>query len=270
MANTDSFVEEVNEELRRDQLFALFRKWGWIPILLIIGLVGGAAYREYSIAQSRAAAQSLGDSLLAAVSQEDQDARVSALQDVTTDSSSAQILLALLVAAEQASDADGRIEAAAQLRALANGTDLAPRYRDLAVLKAHMLDPGDGYEHMNELEQLALPGRPYRPLAMEQQALLHVSEGDTDAALTLLRALEQDSQATPGLQQRSSQLIVALEAGSTLLDAPLAVEDEASASEEAEAETVSTEADADGAIEGDTVQEDTAETATDETGSDSQ
>ncbi len=47
LSDSDSFIEEVSEEVRRDRLFGLFRKYAWIPILLIIIIVGGAAFNEY-------------------------------------------------------------------------------------------------------------------------------------------------------------------------------------------------------------------------------
>ncbi len=219
MANTDSFIDEVNEELRRDRLFAMFRKWGWIPILLVLILVGGAAYREYSLVQSETAARAFGDALIGAIDADESADRQAALAAVSTENETAQALLALLLATEQATDND-REAAAAGLRALADQPDLAPRYRDLALLKAHLLDPQEATVALAMLDQLALPGRPYRPLAMEQQALVHIGQGDIEAGIALLRLLEQDSQATPGLQQRTSQLIVAIEAGSALQDAP--------------------------------------------------
>jgi hypothetical protein len=219
MANTDSFIEEVNEELRRDRLFAMFKKWGWIPILLVLILVGGAAYREYSLAQQETSARAFGDALIGSLDASESAERQAALAAVSTENETAQALLALLLAAEQATGSD-REAAAAGLRALADQPDLAPRYRDLALLKAHLLDPQEPIAALAMLDQLALPGRPYRPLAMEQQALVHIGQGDIEAGMTLLRLLEEDSQATPGLQQRTSQLIVAIEAGSALQDAP--------------------------------------------------
>lgn len=219
MANTDSFIDEVNEELRRDRLFAMFKKWGWIPILLVLILVGAAAYREYALAQRETAARAFGDALLGALDASESAERQAALAAVSTENETAQALLALLLAAEQATGSD-REAAAAGLRALADQPGLAPRYRDLALLKAHLLDPQEAPEALQMLDQLALPGRPYRPLAMEQQALVHISQGDIEAGIALLRLLEEDSQATPGLQQRASQLIVAIEAGSALQDAP--------------------------------------------------
>lgn len=246
MANTDSFIDEVNEELRRDRLFALFRKWGWIPILLVLLIVGGAAYREYSLAQERAAAQAFGDALIAALDAQDGAERVAALQQIDPPGEPGETLLALLLAAEQANAGDGAA-AAASLRAIAEQPGLSARYRDLALFKAHLLDPQDSETAMATLQTLAEPGAPYRALALEQQALLHVENGDIEAAIEILRALEEDSQATPGLQQRTSQLIVALEAGSTLQDAP--AEEPVEAAEEddpvQEDETPAPEADAD-------------------------
>ncbi|WP_071689788.1 tetratricopeptide repeat protein [Nioella sediminis] len=225
MANTDSFIEEVNEELRRDRLFRLFRKWGWIPVLLVIAIVAAAAWREYSLAQERAASEAFGDALIAALDNDDAEARQAALSEITPTSENARVLLAMLLAGEQA-NGESPEEAAASLRSIAVDTALPERYRDLALLKAHMLAPQDFATAMAELDQLARPGRPYRPLAMEQQALLHVSNGDREAAIALLRLLEEDSEATPGLQQRASQLIVALESGAALQD-PAPVEDTA-------------------------------------------
>ena len=234
MANTDSFIEEVNEELRRDRLFALFRKWGWIPILLILLIVGAAGYREFTLSQERAAAEAFGDSLIAALDDSEAEVREAALLAVTPATDNAQVLLALLLAAERASDEAGRVTAAEGLRALAAQPGLSARYSDLALLKAHLLDPQEVSLAMATLDQLALPGRPYRPLAMEQQALVHVGNGDIEAAIAILRLLEEDSQATAGLQQRASQLIVALEAGVALADPAPEEEDAPAAGEGAE------------------------------------
>ena len=52
MANqNDSFIDEVTEELRRDRLYAAFRRYGWIAILAVLLLVAGVVWREYSRSQ---------------------------------------------------------------------------------------------------------------------------------------------------------------------------------------------------------------------------
>ncbi|WP_193345388.1 hypothetical protein [Jannaschia sp. CCS1] len=220
MANTDSFIDEVSEEVRRDRLYALMRRWGWIPILVVIAIVGGAAYFEWQNAQQRAQAEAFGDALLSALDNEDTQARVAALEAVDVPSAEAGIILALLAAGETANGED-RAGAAARLRAAAEAPGVARRYVDLALLKAEMLDPAPEAEARATLEALAAPGAPYSALAEEQLALMEVRAGDLDAGLDRLRAIERSAAATAGLQQRAAQLIVALESGAVLVDPPL-------------------------------------------------
>ena len=75
MSNTDSFIEEVTEEVRRDRLYALMRRYGWIAVLAILLLVGGAAWNEWRKAQAQARAAAFGDAILAALAASDTDGR---------------------------------------------------------------------------------------------------------------------------------------------------------------------------------------------------
>ncbi|WP_239025622.1 hypothetical protein [Roseicyclus persicicus] len=218
MSSTDSFIDEVTEEVRRDRLYALFRRWAWLVALLVVGIVGGAAWLEYSRAQERAAAEAFGDALIAALDTADPEARVAALEAVPAGSPEARILVALIAAGEVAQGGAEASAAAAALRAAAEAPDLPRRYRDLATLKAEMLAPSEPAAARLILGALAEPGAPYAALAEEQLALVDIRSGDLEAGLDRLRALERSAAATPGLQQRASQLIVALEAGSTLVD----------------------------------------------------
>jgi hypothetical protein len=67
VSNPDSFINEVTEEVRRDRLFAMFRKYGWIGGLLVVAIVGGAAYSEWTKAQALARAEGFGDAMLDAL-----------------------------------------------------------------------------------------------------------------------------------------------------------------------------------------------------------
>jgi len=71
VSDTDSFINEVSEEVRRDALYGYLRRYGWIAILVVVLLVGGAAYNEYNKAQTTAASQDAGDQLLTALAQDD-------------------------------------------------------------------------------------------------------------------------------------------------------------------------------------------------------
>ena len=83
MSNTESFIEEVNEEVRRDRLYGLLRRYGWIAVLAILLIVGGAAFSEYRKAQARAEAEALGDAMLAALTVDDSAGRAEALAGIS-------------------------------------------------------------------------------------------------------------------------------------------------------------------------------------------
>ena len=210
MSDTDSFIEEVSEEVRRDRLFGYIRRYGWIAVGVILLLVGGAAYNEYSKAQTRYAAQARGDAILDALAADDSPARATALAKLDADGRTAPVI-AMLHAAE-AQVAEDPAAAAAALKAIADDSSHAQLYRDLAGLKLAILTAGDTppAERIAALQSLTQPGAPFRVLAEEQTALAEIEAGNTDAALTRLRALLEDNDASQGLRLRAQQLIVSL------------------------------------------------------------
>ena len=218
MSDRDSFIEEVGEEVRRDRLFGLFRRYGWIAIVVVVLIVAAAGYREWQRGQDRAAAQEFGNRLVSALDREDPTRRIAALTAIETTDPEAGAILDFLVASERAA-AGEPAAAAGRLRSLAEGADIPDRYRDLALLRAQMLAPLEHAAAMTLLDELATPGRPYRALAIEQQALSHIREGNDEAAIALLEQVEVDAEATAGLQRRARQVIVALEVGATLAPA---------------------------------------------------
>lgn len=208
MSNPESFIDEVTEEVRRDRLFAIFRKYGWIGGVLVVLTVGGAAYSEWQKATHRAEAQAFGDAVLAALEAETPAARAAALTAVSATGERAGILQ-LLLASDPAEDRTGALAA---LEKVAADDTLPVSYRDLAVLRRVILAGAEMpvADRRAALDPIAAPGRPYRPLALEQMAYLLVEAGDSAAAITALQALSQDQEAPTGLRQRATQMIVAL------------------------------------------------------------
>ncbi|WP_323764342.1 tetratricopeptide repeat protein [Marinovum sp.] len=211
MSQTDSFIEEVTEEVRRDRLFLLLKRYGWIGVLVVLLIVGGAAWREYSRAQDRAEAEALGDSMLAALESEDPEARITALGAVEAGSAGGVALLGLLTAAEQSS-ADQEAEAAETLGAIAANGEVPQIYRDIAGFRMLLLqsDTLEADARRTGFEALARAGSPLRLLAEEQIALIDVETGDSEAAIEKFQAILEDAEVTAGLRQRVSQVIVAL------------------------------------------------------------
>lgn len=205
MSETDSFIEEVSEEVRRDRLFNLLRRYGWIAAALVVLVVGGAAFNEFRKSSERADAQARGDALLAALNQSDP---ADALMAVASDGSVPAMMLAA-AALEEAGRLD---EAATQLESLVVNADAPVIYRDVATLKAVMLraDTLSADEKRTRLVGLSAPGNPLRLLAEEQLALVDIETGDLEAAAARLDMIDADAETSAGLRLRVAQLKLAL------------------------------------------------------------
>jgi hypothetical protein len=214
VSNVDSFIEEVTEEVRRDRLFRLFRRYGWIALVLVLALVGGAAWIEYRRASERAAAEALGDGVIAAMSAPDAAGRAAAMAALDPKGAEAAAMVAQLEVAQRIV-AEDRAAALQVLERVAADAATPGIWRELAQLKAVMLRGSDMAvaDRLAALEPLSQPGRPFRVLALEQTALAQVDGGDPAAAIAILRGLMQDTETTPALRQRAQQLMVALGAG---------------------------------------------------------
>ena len=190
MSQSDSFIDEVTEEVRRDRLFALFRRWAWLAVLLVVLLVGGAAWNEWRLSRDRAEAEARGEAILLARDSNDTAALLAA----------DPVLGALMTGDPAALDRLAADEAADAV------------YRDLAILRVAG-DPATGLsraERIARLQSIAAPGAPYALLAEERIALLEAEDGDREAALERLRRIAEDANAGGDLRQRAGQAIVAL------------------------------------------------------------
>jgi hypothetical protein len=208
VSNPESFIDEVTEEVRRDRLFALFRKWGWVAGLAVVLVVGGTAWNEWQKSRAEARAEAFGNAVIDAMDVGGTEERRAALSAVPATGEQAAILQ-LLLASDPAEDG---AETLAALDRVAADPALSPIYRDLAVLR-RVLVAGTSQpvaERKAALEPVAAAGRPYRGLALEQLALLLVEEGKTDEAIAAFQALRQDRDASEGTRARAAQMIVAL------------------------------------------------------------
>lgn len=208
MSNPESFIDEVTEEVRRDKLFKAFRKYGWIGVVLVLGVVGGTVWNEWQKATANARAEAFGDAVSAALDLPDPAARRAALAAVPADGAQAAIQQ-LLLASDPEDDKAATLTA---LDAVIADPAQTPLYRDLATLRRVVVAGVDMPvgDRRTALEGIAVAGRPFRVLAQEQLAYLLIEEGQKDAAIAALQALAQDQEASPALRGRVGQVIVAL------------------------------------------------------------
>lgn len=205
MANqSDTFIDEVTEELRRDRLYGAMRRYGWIVVLAIVAVVGFTAWREYSAAQDRAAAQAWGDAILAAEAEND-PAAVLAVDP--RGSAGRQALTGLLAAGAQ-TDPDARAQA------LQGVADAQPDsvLGELAQLKLVMAQGAqmDAAERDAILTRLSRAGAPFELLALEQKAVALIGAGRPEDAITLIRQIQDKDGLTEALRRRLSEMMIAL------------------------------------------------------------
>lgn len=211
MSESDSFIEEVSEEVRRDQLVRFFNKhrWSLVGVLVLIVVAVGASEYLNSAAQTKA--EATGDAIIAAVEAETPETQIEALTPLTQSDEASAMATRLQLAAAQAR-ADDKQAAAATLLAIAEDGTADPLYRETALLKLVMLQGNEMpmEERMQAIETLIATGGPLRPLAAEQRGLANIDSGNIDAALTEFTTLSQDIDASEQLRQRATQMIIAL------------------------------------------------------------
>jgi hypothetical protein len=204
LSESDSFIQEVSEEVRQDRMFALWKKWGPYVLAGILLVVGAAALWSWNRAQEQEAAEERGAALLAeTASPADRQALIEEIGPP------AQIVAEFAAATELGRSGE-TAEAAALYRRIAGRDDVAAHYRELALLQAVRLEAAtaDPAAALAELAPL-ISDSPYALLARELAAALHLKAGDREAAHAELQAILADPGATSSLVLRAREMLTA-------------------------------------------------------------
>lgn len=209
MANqNDSFIDEVTEDLRRDRLFGLFRRYGWIALVAILALVGGVTFNELAQSRAQSEAQAWGDAVLMAENSGDP----SAILKVDSDGNAGREALAGMLAAAGWVENGSRDAAAEALQSVVGEEQLDSVLHDLAELKLVMLngDQMDPSQRDSVLTRLSRAGAPFELLALEQKAVALVEAGRDEDAITLIRQIQQKNGLSEAMRMRLSEMMIAL------------------------------------------------------------
>jgi hypothetical protein len=210
VSETDSFIDEVTEEVRRDRLFRLWKKYGWMVIGVIVLAVAGAAVKQWLDHQAVEDRRAAGAALIDAAEEADPAARAAAFEGLSQELDGGAAVLANLRAATAHQEAGETAKALEILDAIAADDVLARAYTDMAAFRALSLRAADmaPSQLVDELGALAAPDAPYRLLALEARANALVTLGDLDAARSDMREILDDPQAPQGLAQRVQALLL--------------------------------------------------------------
>ncbi|WP_114391709.1 tetratricopeptide repeat protein [Oleisolibacter albus] len=207
---------EVDEDLRRDQLTQIWKRYGSLivagAVLLVVGVAGYVVWERWHKARmeerTSALVQAMQPLRPAEGKAPDAAAAIANLDAATKQLTGSHATLAQL---QQAAllVRDGKIEAAVSVydRIAADAT-ADRQFRDLAALLSvtHRLDSADPGQLQAQLLPLTAPDNAWRWSARELSGLVAARQGDTARAHDLFRQLADDPETPPGTRSRASEL----------------------------------------------------------------
>lgn len=211
MSDTDSFIEEVSEEVRRDRLYNFFRKYAWVGVLVVLTIVGGTAFLEYQKATVKSKAEKVGSAVMKALEGSDEKERAELLANIESSNPEVKSIVAMLKAAEEIA-LQNYAAASKSLKTISEDSSIGQIYRDIAEFKFLLLshDRVEDALLLTGFEKLASPGNPFRLLAEEQIAIIELKNRENDAAVAKLRSILEDAELTDTIRQRVTQLLISL------------------------------------------------------------
>ncbi|MCD1263272.1 tetratricopeptide repeat protein [Shinella sp. AETb1-6] len=207
----DSFIREVNEELRSDQMRLVWKRFGriliGIAVLVVLGTIGKVSYEYWRDSQASAA----GDEFLAALTlarDGKKDEALAALGKLEQEGFGSYPVLARMRSASLLAETDtqGAVNA---FTAIAKDTSVPQPVRDAARLRAAYLLVDTGtYEQVSaEVEQLTTPQSATRHSAREVLGLSAYKHGDYARAKEWFDAILNDNETPRNVANRAQMLL---------------------------------------------------------------
>jgi hypothetical protein len=208
---TETFVREVDENLRRDQLRDLSRKYaGWIVggIVLFLAASGGFIYwQSYQHRKNEQSVEQLAQ-VFTEISKGQMQTAPAKLDKLSDSRSKAVRAAAQFGRAAVAINQNDPKLAIAKFKALAEDSSLPKPFRDLALIRqtAMEFDKLKPEEVIARMQPLTKPGAPWFGSAGELTGMAMIKQGKTAEAGRLFVAIARDEQVPDQLRGRAVQL----------------------------------------------------------------
>lgn len=230
---------EVEEDLRRDQLKALWDRFGGyvigVAIAVVAATAGNVLWTDYRQNQRLEAAAAYSAALEAA--QSGTEADLAALQDVAENGPTGYATLARFNLATQHLAAGDQAAALAALDAIAADSGAERTMRDLARMKAVLIaiDLSSADEVEARLAPLLKEGNAFRPAALEAKAMNAMRAGQSEDARAIYTQLSVDFMAPQGIRLRATAMLDVL-GGPLVPDVEDTAKDDSAAADEEDAQ----------------------------------
>ena len=210
--DNDSFIREVNEELRSDQFKNAWSRYGKIAIgVAVVIVVATAGHRGYEYWQHHNASES-GDRFLAALnlaSEGKHDEALAAFQALEQDGTGDYPVLAQMRAAAVLAEKGDTAGAVTAFRAVSARSSAPDAMRDVAKLRAAwlLIDTGTYEEVSAEAEVLTGGNHALRNSARDALGLSAYKAEDMARAKEWFRAIADDATAPRNVASRAQFML---------------------------------------------------------------
>ncbi|MFD1197810.1 tetratricopeptide repeat protein [Brucella gallinifaecis] len=208
----DSFIREVNEELRSERAKQVWKNFGPIligaAIAIVIATAGWVGYQHWT--ETKASAS--GDKFLAALdlaAAGKNDEAIAALNDLEKTGYGSYPVLARLRSAAVLAEKGDVTGAVAAFDAVASDNAIPSPLRDIARLRAAYLlvDSGSYDDVAKRVETLSADGNPMRSSARETLGLAAWKAERFDDAVKLYQQIANDTLAPANIRQRANIML---------------------------------------------------------------
>ena len=209
--NQDAFLREVDEELRRDQVGQLWRRYGTLAVaVIIIGLAALGGWLWWQADQQKKAGRD-GELLTQAIADlgQGKDTGVQATLDTLSASPRGAYRAAAKLTKAALAGEKGDVKAAiVQYKLVADDPAHPQAFRDLArvrqtVLEFDMLPPA---EVVARMKPLAVAGNPWFGSAGEMMAISYIKLNKPELAGPLFAAIAKDEQVPETIRSRAARI----------------------------------------------------------------
>jgi hypothetical protein len=207
--------QEIEEDLRRDNLAKLWRRYGKYVIVLAVVVViatgGVSGWREYRHRQSAAEGVRYADALDLVRAGKDKEA-ADAFAALARTAGGGHAMLARFEEAALRARSGDRDAALGLYDALAADSSTDTVYREAAALLGARvaLDKGDAAGAVQRAKPLTDAGNSWRSVALELTAAADLKSGDAAAARQAFQQLADDPTAPAGARQRATQMLATM------------------------------------------------------------
>lgn len=208
-------IREVNEDLRRERLANIWKKYGgyiaFAAFLIVAGVAGWRGYEYYAGKQAEAASERYVAAQKLAADATKADEAIKSFDAIVASAPSGYRLLARFSAAAELGQKDAKAGAAA-FDAIANDTSVEPLMREIASIRgaALVVDSADVADMQKRLAPALADGSAFRHSANELMALAYLRGGNQAEAQKLFLLLAFDPETPPGMRNRAQRLQAAL------------------------------------------------------------